>query len=120
MWDVSQLPDPDDEPFALGELMYAGEEAGTSITHVRSTAAGGYVDILTRAEYAAMQTEEVKQERRKKAQKEKARRKRRELTVGAARRRWVWQNGKPGGMGKGVGGPERRRDEKGRFVRQGL
>ena len=119
-WDTSELPDPDDDPLELGELLYPDDIAGNPTTHVRSTAAGGYVDIIANEDYAKMQTDGAKTETKIKAKKEKAKRERRRLTLGAARRRWVWRNGKPGGKGKGVAGPERRRDDKGRFLRKGF
>lgn len=108
------MPNPDDGPLDIGELMFPDDEAGTPTTHVR-VKKGGYVDIVSHADLAVEQSKEKRAKRRA----ERARKEMRRGIVGAARRRWVWKNGKPpsrGGKGKKIVGEKRRRDDRGRFA----
>jgi hypothetical protein len=118
-YDLSQLPDPEDEPFDLGEPV--DDEQGIQPSHVRH-APGGWVWILTQEDFAVWKSEEAKEKRKEERKKEQARRNRRAGILGAERRRWVWRNGKPagrGGKGKKVVGATRRRDDRGRFLPRG-
>lgn len=109
---VSDFPaDADPTIIGIGEPTHPIHRANTSHVERRE---GGYTAIYSRegeVEHRAEREEELKKRR-----EERARRARRRGGVGAARRRWVWKHGKPGGKGKGVSGPDWRRGKDGRFL----